>query len=145
MLFGLAGQFLKQNGEMSTKEKNSSRSTKMIHGVEVTRNGYAINVQWYTQKTIGVSEYVLDANPPCVKTNCELVLADFDMHQLTGRVTRVPRSQTVLAHHMDIFGLLPNRSNLRTTEGDWYRREFGNIWQMNEHVGDKAMEAAGML
>ena len=96
----------------------------MIDGVEVTRNGYAINVQWYIQKTLGVSEYVLEANPPCVQTKCELVLADFDMHQLTGRVTRVPRTRTVRAHHMDTFGLLPNRSNLQTTEGDSYK-----IWK----------------
>ena len=58
----MAGQFLKQNGEMTAKEKNSSRSTKMIDGVEVTRNGYASNDQWYTQKTFGVSKYVLEAN-----------------------------------------------------------------------------------
>jgi hypothetical protein len=48
------------------KRKNISCSTKMIEGVEVTRNGYAINVQWYTQKSLGVPEYVLRANPPCV-------------------------------------------------------------------------------
>ena len=117
----------------------------MIDGVEVTWNGYAINVQWYTQKNLGVSEYVLEANPPCVQTNCELVLADFDMHQLTGPVTCVPRTPTVRAHHMDTCGLLPNKSNLQTTEGDRYRREFGNVWQMDERVRDKAMEAAGML
>ena len=45
------------------KRKNSSRNTKMIDGVEVTRNEYAINVQWYTQTTRGVSEYVLEATP----------------------------------------------------------------------------------
>ena len=103
---------------MTAREKNSSRSTKMIDGVEVTRNGYAINVQWYLQKTLGVSEYVLEANPPCMHTNCELVLDNFDMLQLTGRVTRVPRTQTVRAHHINTFGLLPNRSNLQTMEGD---------------------------
>ena len=117
----------------------------MLDGIEVTRNEHAINVRWYTQKTFGVSEYVLEANPPCVQTNCELVLADFDMHQVTGRVTCVPRTRSVRAHHMDAFGRLSSRSNLQTTEGDWYRREFGNVWQMDEQVRDKATEAASML
>ena len=80
-----------------------------------------------------------------MQINSELFLSDFDMHQLTSRVTRMPRTRTMWAHYMYIFGLLPNRSNLQTTEGDWYRREFGNIWQIDEQVRDKVMEAAGML
>ena len=29
-------------------KKNSLRDTKVIKGVEVTQNSYAVNVQWYT-------------------------------------------------------------------------------------------------
>jgi hypothetical protein len=57
----------------------------------------------------------------------------------------MPRTRTVRAHNMDTFGLLPNRSNLKTTEGDWYGREFGNIWKMGDQVRDNATEAASML
>jgi hypothetical protein len=35
-LFGLAGKFPKQNEEMTAKETNSSRSTTVMDGVEVT-------------------------------------------------------------------------------------------------------------
>ena len=73
-------------------------------------------------------EYVLETTSSCVQTNCEMVLVDFEMYQVTDRVTRVPRTRTVQARRMDIFGLLPNRSNLQTTEGDWYKKELGNIW-----------------
>ena len=42
------------------------------------------------------------------------------------------------------FGLLPERVNLQTSEGDWYMREFGNEWWMNAEVRDKATERAGL-
>ena len=73
--------------------KNNSRCTKMIEGVEIGRHEYAINVQWYTQKVVGVLEYVLDTTKPVVQSNCGLVLAGFDdhMHQVYGSSIRVPR------------------------------------------------------
>ena len=128
-------------------KKNSSRATKFIEGVEVTQNGYAVNVQWYTQKTRGVPEHALDTTLPVVQSNCELVLAGFDdqMHQVHGSRTRVPRRRTVWSNHMDSFGLLPSRSSLQTTEGDWHRKEFGNTSQMDEQARDEATERAGLL
>ena len=46
---------------------------------------------------------------------------------------------------MGEYGLLPTTVNLQTTEGDWYRKEFGNVWRMNEHVRDEAIDKAGFL
>ena len=45
---------------------------------------------------------------------------------------------------MGDFGLLPARANLQTNEGDWHRREFGNMWRMNTQVRDKAVEKASL-
>ena len=45
---------------------------------------------------------------------------------------------------MDDFGLLPERVNLQTSKGDWYRREFENVSRMNAEVRDKATERAGL-
>ena len=73
--------------------KNVSSDTKNIEGAEVSRNGYAINVQWYTQKVVGVLEYVVYTGAPVVQSNSDLVYAGFDeyMHQVNGSRIRVPR------------------------------------------------------
>ena len=126
--------------------KNDSSGNKNIEGAAVGQNGYAINVQWYTQKVVGVLEFVIYENPPIVQSNNDLVLVGFDesMHQVHGSRTRVPRRRTVRSNCMDDFGLLPATVNLQTTEGDWYRKEFGNMWRMNTQVRDEAVEKASL-
>ena len=42
------------------------------------------------------------------------------------------------------FGLLPERVNLQTSEGGWYRREFGNVWWVNAEVRYKSSKIAGL-
>ena len=66
--------------------KNVSSGTKNIEGAAVSRNGYAINVQWYTQKVFGVLEHVVYTGAPVVQSNSALVYAGFDecMHQVHG-------------------------------------------------------------
>ena len=66
--------------------KNDSRGNQNIEVASVGWNGYAINVQWYTQKVVGVIELVIDDNPPIVQSNSDLVLVGFDeyMHQVHG-------------------------------------------------------------
>ena len=111
----------------------------------VSLNGYAINVQWYKQKCVGVLEYVMYTGSPVAQSNSDLVYAGFDeyTHQVHSSRIRVPRQRTVRSNCMDDFGLLPERVNLQTSEGDWYRRDFGNVWCMNAEVRDKATERAG--
>ena len=70
---------------------------------------------------------------------------DDHMHQVHGSRTRVPRSRTVRSNRMDDFEYSIVRPNLQTTEGDWYRREFANLWKMNVQVRDDAMDKAGLL
>ena len=81
-----------------------------------------------------------------VQSNNDLVLAGFDdgMHQVHGSRTQVPRRRTVRENRMDSFGLLPERTNLQTSEGDWYRREYGNLWRMDQQVRDEAMEGVDL-
>ena len=66
--------------------KNVSSGTKNIEGAAVSQNGYAINVHWYTQKVVGVLEYVMYIGTPVVQSNSDLVYAGFDeyMHQVHG-------------------------------------------------------------
>ena len=81
-----------------------------------------------------------------MQSNSNLVYAGFDeyMHQVNGSRIWVPRQRTVRSNCMDDFGLLPERVNLQTSEGDWYRREFGNVWWMNAELIDKATERSGL-
>ena len=104
--------------------KNDSSGNKTIEGASVERNGYAINVQWYTQKVVGVLEYVIYENTPIVHRNSNLVLVGFDeyMHHVHDSRTHVPRRRTVRSNRMDYFGIFPEIFNLKTSEGDWYRR-----------------------
>ena len=101
-------------------QKNNSRVTKNIDGVDVPRNGYAINVQWYKQKVVGVLEYVLDEYVAIVQSSSTLVYAGFDahMHQVSGTSVRVPRRRTNRSNRMIDDGLLPATINLQTTEGN---------------------------
>ena len=65
--------------------KKKSSGTKNIEGATVSQNGYTINVQWYTQKVVGVLEYVVYTGAPVGQSNSDLVYAGFDeyMHQCT--------------------------------------------------------------
>ena len=77
-------------------------------------------------------EYVVEGGDnakPIVQGNRDLVLTEFDdqMHQVYGSRTRVPRCRTVRSNMRQEFEYSLPRSDLQTTEGDWYRREFGNL------------------
>ena len=122
--------------------KNESSSNINFEGSSVGRNGYAINIQWYTHKVVGVLEFVIDDNTPILQSNSDLVLVGFDeyMYQVHGSINRVPRRQTVWSHHMDDLGLFTESINLQTSEGYWYRRKFVNMWIMNTQVRDESFE-----
>ena len=45
---------------------------------------------------------------------------------------------------MDDFGLFPARVNPHTSEGDWYRRGFGNMWKINTQVRDGSVEKSSL-
>ena len=113
------------------------------------RGTYAINVQWYTQKVIGMLEYVVEgganAKPVVQRSNSTLLYAVPDEHinQVLGSRVRAPRQRTIRSNRMDDFDYSSARSNLQTTEGDWFRREFGNVWRLNESVRDMAIERIG--
>jgi hypothetical protein len=118
----------------------------MIMGVHISWNAYAINVQWYTQRIVGVIEYVVETNPPIVQGNSEMALAGLNdhRHQVHGSKSCMPRPQTLCLNQIDMFGLLPARVSLQTIEGNWYRREFGNMWLMDETIRDDAVERADL-
>ena len=75
-----------------------------------------------------------------------LILAGFDdnMNQVHGSRTRVPRHRTVQSNGTEDSLYSVARQNLQTTEGDWYRREYGNLWSMNVQIRDEALDKAGL-
>ncbi len=101
---------------------------------------YAVNVQWYNQQDIGSSlEYTVDrTNPyPIVNHNHTLVLGGFDMVQIVGNSVKVLRQRTIQSRNE--FGYNNPQKNLQTKEGDWYRREFGNVYRLSEEVRDRGI------
>lgn len=114
------------------------------YAAAIASNTYAINVQWYTQRAVGTLEYKVeggDNTKPFVVSNNSLLLAGFDndMHQVVGSRVRAPRRHTVRPNQYDDFEYT-SRASLQTTEGDWYRREYGNVWRMKDGIRDMAME-----
>ena len=105
-------------------------------------------MQWYTQKVIGTLEYIVEGGEntkPFVMSNDSLLLVGFDddMHQVLGTRVRAPRRRTVRSNQNDDFEYTSTRQSLQTTEGDWYRREYGNLWRMKDGIRDLAMEKLG--
>ena len=92
-------------------------------------------------------EYVLDEYAAIVQSSCTLVYAGFDahMHQVSGISVRVPRRRTNRSNRMIDDGLLPATINLQTTEGDWYRKEYGNVYRMNADVRDDALDNTALI
>ncbi len=77
---------------------------------------------------IGVIAYVLEGgdNPkPIVQNNRDLIITDFDehVHQVFISRTLVPHWHSVRSNQMDGFEY-SQRSNLQTSEGDWYSKEL---------------------
>ncbi len=75
--------------------KNDSHGQVTIEGAMISKGGFAINVQWYTQKVLGVLEYIIEDGEdakPLVQNNKELILTGFDknMHQVYGTRACVP-------------------------------------------------------
>ena len=75
-----------------------------------------------------------------------MFLVGFDeyMHQVHGSRTHVPIRRKIRSNRMNNFGLLPERVNLQKSEGDWHRRDFGNMWRINAQVRYEAVEKASL-
>lgn len=94
-------------------------------------------------------EYVVEGGDnaqPFVCSNATLLYTDFEeqMHQVVGSRVRVPRQRTIWSNRMDDYDYSGStRLSLQTSEGEWYRKEFGNMWRMDKSVRDMAMERLG--
>lgn len=125
--------------------KNDTGRQQDIEGAMIPAHTFAINIQWYTQKVIGILEYIVEGGEnvvPFVNSNSDLLLVVPDEHitQVIGANVRVPRRRNVRSTRMDEFEYT-ERENLQTTEGDWYRKEFGNMWsRLSESIHVAAIE-----
>lgn len=129
----------------SCKWKNDSkREQDLGNGVKIRRGGYAINVQWYTHTEVGSTQYRLDSDEPnpLVQSDIALLHAGFEMTQVVGRRAAVPRSRTRTRTRRgnDIDdGLSRPRMNLQTREGDWFRKDFHNVYVIDDADKNKAL------
>jgi hypothetical protein len=92
---------------------NDTRRTKTFYTdtvapVVIKHNSYVINVQWYTQKTIGVLEYVIEGGEnavPFIQSHLGLLLVvpGENINRVIGQNVRVPRRRTVRSNQMDDF------------------------------------------
>ena len=91
-----------------------------------------------------VLEYLIEAAEPVpiIQSFSTLRFAGFDMTQVTGARTRVPRSRTVRARN-DPEGYAAPQLNLQTREGDWFRRDFGNVYTMDQDVLNTVLAIIG--
>ncbi len=68
------------------------------------------------------------------------------MVQIIGNAVMVPRQRTIQSRN-DEFGYNIPQQNLQTRGGDWYRKEFRNVYRLSEEVRDRGtarcMEWAG--
>jgi hypothetical protein len=76
--------------------------------VVIKHNSYVINLQWYTQKTIGVLEYVIEGGEnavPFIQSHLGLLLVvpGENINRVIGQNVRVPRRRTVRSNQMDDF------------------------------------------
>lgn len=117
-------------------EKNKARKKQKIGGGEgIQPGGYAINVQWYTHTEVGSSLYHIDKEEPhpLVQSDIFLLHSGFEMTQVVGARANVPRSRSVQDRwNDDDNGYAVPRLNLQTREGDWFRRDFGNIYEIDD-------------
>jgi hypothetical protein len=53
----------------------------------------------------------------------------------------LPRQRSVRSNRMDDFEYDTGaRRTLHTTEGEWYRSEYGNQWRLDDQLRDKLLE-----
>jgi hypothetical protein len=64
------------------------------------------------------------------------------MVQIVGNSVRVPRQRTIQSRNDEIGYNIP-RQNLQTREGDWYRKEFGNVYRLSEEVRNRGTAWCG--
>eukprot|EP00984_Skeletonema_dohrnii_P024295 scaffold13403_cov120-Skeletonema_dohrnii-CCMP3373.AAC.2 len=127
--------------------KNETGRDLIAGHVRVARNEYAINVQWYTLKQAdNPLEYVIEkAEPdPIVNNNKELLHAGFPMTQVIGSRSRVPRRRNVRSIQSDDYEY-DTPASLQTSEGHWFRKEWGNVWTIAQEDKDIALAKVGLV
>ena len=77
--FWLGKAVAKSDWDGSCKTRNESNAAVSIEGALIGPGCYAINVQWYTQRVIGLLEYVKEGQP-LVQSNEDLRLTGFNRH-----------------------------------------------------------------
>jgi hypothetical protein len=117
-----------------------------IEPVRLSPGEYSINVQWYCQRDIANPlKYSVELEQPFPVVNHyqNLVMGGFEMVQTLGSSVRVPRQRSVRTR-CDDFGYAAPLLNLQTREGDWFRREYPNIYTLTEGDRDRGIACCSL-
>ena len=64
------------------------------------------------------------------------------MVQIVGNAVRVLQQRTIQSRN-DEFGYNIPQKNLQTRGGNWYRKEFGNVYRLSEEARDRGTVRCG--
>ena len=67
----------------------------------------------------------------------------FSMTQIIGERSRVPRRRNIRSIQSDNFEY-DTPFSLQTTEGHWFRKEFGNVWSLPQEYKNIALFKLGL-
>jgi hypothetical protein len=138
--FGLVGPYQKVNGIILVFIRTAQQGgNNLMRNLPLDPGEYAVNIQWYNQQNVGSPlEYTVDrTNPYPIENHYHtLVLGGSDMVQIVGNAVRVPQQRTIQIQNDECGYNIPQQ-NLQTREGDWYRKEFGNVYRLSEEVRDR--------
>ena len=124
-------------------ENKTTKKQKIGGGEGIKPSGYAISVQWYTHTEVGPLLYRIEKEEPrtLVQADVFLLHSGFEMTQAVGARANVPRSRSVRNCRKDgENGYAVPRLNLQTREGNWFRRDFGNIYQIDDVDRNRGLE-----
>ncbi len=125
-------------------KNETTRAKKICAELTVQPGAYAINVQWYTHTAPVSLEYHIEKEEthPLVQSDRFLIHSGFKMTQVVEQQAWVPRTRTARGRkpRNDAKGYNRPQLNLTTKEGDWFRKDFGNIYQMDDVDRNKGLE-----
>ena len=90
--------------------------------------------------------YVIEKTEPdpIINNNKELLHAGFSMTQIIGERSRVRTRRDVRSIQSVDFEY-DTPSSLQTTEGHWFRKEFGSVWSLPQEYKNIALFKLGLL
>ncbi|KAL7534418.1 hypothetical protein ACHAXR_005863 [Thalassiosira sp. AJA248-18] len=139
-------------GGQGVLQNKSSSIKKYPGGVEVKKNGVAMNIMWYEK--IDIDSDSLDyhvsrtVTEPIVQSNRYYIYGGFEMHRTVGASNPVPKLRT--SKRSKRTGSTTSNEyarptlNNQTSDEDWHDTEYGLKWKMDNMVRVKGLSLCNM-